>query len=330
MAENMTVLISSAGRRVELLECFRRSGLELGIPIRLLACDVAPQLSAACQRADDSFSVPACTASEFIPKLLERCGKENVRLLIPTIDPELEIIAQHREEFARLGTEISVSDFELVKKARNKLSTHLFLAAHNLPTPGTYLLPDAAKNAAALRYPVIVKPLRGSSSVGTQLCATMEELVSLRATSSDHVVQEYHLGREYTVHLFFDRGNLRSIVPHRRLEVRAGEVSKAVTKRVPELIRLGEKLGELIKEQAFGVLCFQAMLSANGSLAIFELNARFGGGYPLVHQAGATFTKWLLEIAAGLPCSAHDRWRENVLMLRYDAAVFRDDDQAGA
>src|SRR5262249_26288091 len=138
MAEKLTVLISSAGRRVELLECFRRSALELGIPLRLLACDAAPHLSAACQRADESFSVPACTATEFIPTLLERCHKENIRLVIPTIDPELEILAQHREEFARFGTQIAVSNFELVKTARNKLSTHLFLAAHNLPTPGTY------------------------------------------------------------------------------------------------------------------------------------------------------------------------------------------------
>ncbi len=330
MAEKMTVFISSAGRRVELLECFRRSALELGIPLRLLACDVAPHLSSACQRADESFRVPACTAPEYIPTLLDLCYKEKVSLLIPTIDPELEVLAQHRKEFARLGTLVAVSDFELVNIARSKLATHRFLAGHDLPTPGTYLLTDAVAEAAALRYPVIIKPLRGSSSVGTQLCGSKEELLNLRSIDSAHVVQEYHLGREYTVHLFFDREKLRSIVPHRRLEVRSGEVSKAITRRVPELIALGERLGELIKGQGFGALCFQAMLSPTGNPAIFELNARFGGGYPLVHQAGAAFTKWLLEIAAELPCSAHDNWRENVLMLRYDAAVFRDNEQAGA
>jgi carbamoyl-phosphate synthase large subunit len=56
---------------------------------------------------------------------------------------------------------------------------------------------------------------------------------------------------------------------------------------------------------------------------VFEINARLGGGYPLAHQAGATFTKWLLEEALGLPCTAVDTWRAGVEMLRYDTAVFR-------
>jgi carbamoyl-phosphate synthase large subunit len=42
----------------------------------------------------------------------------------------------------------------------------------------------------------------------------------------------------------------------------------------------------------------------------------------LAHHAGATFAKWLLEEASGRPSSAHDNWREGVVMLRYDAAVF--------
>jgi carbamoyl-phosphate synthase large subunit len=55
---------------------------------------------------------------------------------------------------------------------------------------------------------------------------------------------------------------------------------------------------------------------------VFEINARFGGGYPLAHQAGATFSQWLLEEVAGLPATANDRWQDGVLMLRYDSAVF--------
>jgi len=76
---------------------------------------------------------------------------------------------------------------------------------------------------------------------------------------------------------------------------------------------------------ARGPLCFQAIVREDGEYAVFEINARFGGGYPLAHRAGATFSKWLLEEAAGLSCSAHDDWKAGVTMLRYDAAVFLDD-----
>lgn len=71
-----------------------------------------------------------------------------------------------------------------------------------------------------------------------------------------------------------------------------------------------------------GVLCFQAFVDRQGRASVFEINARFGGGYPLAHHAGATMARWLLEERLGLPCSAHNAWREGVAMLRYDAAVF--------
>jgi carbamoyl-phosphate synthase large subunit len=60
-------------------------------------------------------------------------------------------------------------------------------------------------------------------------------------------------------------------------------------------------------------------------VAILEINARFGGGYPLAHRAGAPFTQWLLEEATDRSSSAHDDWRPGVTMLRYDEAIFIDE-----
>jgi carbamoyl-phosphate synthase large subunit len=57
---------------------------------------------------------------------------------------------------------------------------------------------------------------------------------------------------------------------------------------------------------------------------VIEINARFGGGYPLADHAGAHFAKWLLEEVSGLPASCHDNWHSGVLMLRYDEAIFVD------
>ena len=73
---------------------------------------------------------------------------------------------------------------------------------------------------------------------------------------------------------------------------------------------------------ARGVLCFQVIDDPRHGPRVFEVNARFGGGYPLAHQAGARFADWLLDEIDGRPCRAHDGWREGVTMLRYDDAVF--------
>jgi carbamoyl-phosphate synthase large subunit len=118
-------------------------------------------------------------------------------------------------------------------------------------------------------------------------------------------------------------------VPRRRIEVRAGEVSKAVTTRSAALERLAADVCAALPGP-FGVLTIQVFVDdSSGQLAIIELNARFGGGFPLSREAGADFPRWMLEDLVGLPSTATaDRWRDGVVMLRYDAAVFVRDDRA--
>jgi carbamoyl-phosphate synthase large subunit len=110
-------------------------------------------------------------------------------------------------------------------------------------------------------------------------------------------------------------------VPHRRLEVRAGEVVKAVTEAHAELQRLASRIQAAVPGLR-GPWCFQAIERPDGRLAVFEINARFGGGYPVTHASGAHFTTRLLAEALGLPLPSIGPWRPGTLMLRYDAAVF--------
>jgi carbamoyl-phosphate synthase large subunit len=170
---------------------------------------------------------------------------------------------------------------------------------------------------------VLIKPRSGSSSIGIRVVSSPEELAALEL-GADQMVQELLRGDEYTVNLFFDQaGRLRCAIPHRRYEIRAGEVAKGVTRRHPDLERIAWGLGAAL-EGARGALCFQAIVDAAGVPGVFEINARFGGGYPLAHRAGAPFAQWLLEEITERPPSAHNDWQDGILMLRYDHAIFRD------
>jgi carbamoyl-phosphate synthase large subunit len=136
------------------------------------------------------------------------------------------------------------------------------------------------------------------------------------------IVQALLRGEEWTVNLYVDdAGRLRAVIPHRRIKVRAGEVEKAVTRRAHRLIEIGERIAACLSG-ARGVLCYQAMVAPDGTAHVFEINARFGGGYPLADHAGAAFARWLMEARLGLPSTAGNDWTEGVTMLRYDAAVF--------
>jgi carbamoyl-phosphate synthase large subunit len=216
---------------------------------------------------------------------------------------------------------VAVSAPGVVRLARDKLRTAHFLASHGLPAPRTELPQEVLSEPHAWPWPLMAKPRAGSSSVGIRVVSTPDQLAELVA-APEYLVQELLRGEEYTVNLFFDRaGRLRCVIPHLRYEVRAGEVAKGITRRHAQLEATAWALGEALTG-ARGALCFQAIVDAAGRPVVFELNARFGGGYPLAHRAGARFAQWLLEETSGLPLTAHNHWHDGVLMLRYDHAVF--------
>jgi carbamoyl-phosphate synthase large subunit len=316
-----TILISSAGRRVELIRCFRDGAAHLGIDLRVIAVDVDPAMSAACQIADVAMRVPRCDRAEFVDELLRICLRHDVDLIVPTIDPELEPLSAQAARFREIGVEVAVAAPEVVRLARDKLRTAHFLASRGVPAPRSGRLDEVMADPNAWPWPLMIKPRAGSSSVGIRVVSAPERLAKLGA-SPDYLAQELLQGEEYTVNLFFDAtGRLRCAIPHLRCEVRAGEVAKGITRRHPELEAIARALGETLP-RGRGALCFQAIVDAAGRAVVFELNARFGGGYPLAHRAGACFAQWLLEETTGRPSSAHNHWQDGVLMLRYDHAIF--------
>lgn len=298
------------------MNAVRESVAELGLDWRVIAADAAPELSAACHVADAFHKVPPIASAEYVGALLEICSKEDVALLIPTIDPELMPLAEHEPDFAASGIRLNIGSSEFVRIARDKQLTARRLGDLGIAIPRT-LTADAVESE--LTFPLIAKPVGGSSSIGiTRYRSAMEYRANPPAP--DCILQDLVEGPEYTVNVFCDAaGTFRAAVPHLRIEVRSGEVSKGRTERRGDLAEIARKIAGL--PGARGAFCFQAILTERGPVA-FEINARFGGGYPLAHRAGATFTRWLLEETAGLPCSANDEWQDRLLLLRYDSDVF--------
>ncbi|WP_262408431.1 ATP-grasp domain-containing protein [Sphingomonas sp. JC676] len=318
--KHLTMLVTSAGRRVALLQAFRRGAEALGVELDLLACDLEPELSAACHVADAAFAVPPVTDDNYVEAILAICRDSNVQLIVPTIDPELAPLASAHDRFAALGAHVSASAPAVIDIARDKLKTAGFFAAHDIPTPRTATLAEVRDNPESWIWPVLLKPRHGSSGRSVSI---VESPAGLPLHEDEPmIVQALLRGEEWTVNIYIDdAGRLRAVVPHRRIKVRAGEVEKGVTRRAPRLIEIGERIAASLPG-ARGVLCYQAMVSPDGEANVFEINARFGGGYPLADHAGAAFARWLIEARLGMPSSAGNDWAEDVVMLRYDAAVF--------
>lgn len=324
-AHMITVMLTSIGRRVKLAETLRQDAEALGHRARIVGGDMAPRLSAGCAMADDVVELPACTAPNYVEAVCQACSRLGVDLVIPTIDTELSPLAAAAAQLAEAGTKVVVSSPHAIAVVRDKWQTARVLATAGVRVPETFLVREVAEglaSVAGLSGACIAKPRDGSNSMGIHVLASTRDPAMALLDQDRFVVQRKCCGPEYTVNCFVDRlGGLRAAVPHRRIQVRGGEVSKAATERNASLSDLAKLIVRAIPGLR-GPFCFQAFLENEGPTVI-EINARFGGGYPLAHRAGAKFGRWVLEEFLGLPCTAHDEWTERMLMLRYDEAVFR-------
>jgi len=317
----LNVLLSSAGRRVERIGCFRESLKDLGIDGRVLAADCS-FLAPAMHLADKAHIVPRCHDYSFIPAMLDLARSENIHLIVPNLDDELPILAAARGEFQAQGTYVAVSSEEVVQIAGDKALTHSWLEANRFPTVRQAAPAEVLADPTRWEFPLIAKPRCGSGSVGVRLISCAAELQWMTKTTSGFIVQERACGTEYTVNVYVNRqGACVCAVPHARIEVRAGEVSKGVTAKHHGMMTLATAIAEALPG-ARGPLNIQCFLSGE-DIRIIEINPRFGGGYPLAHRAGASFTRWMIQELVGIPVNGPvDDWQDHFTMIRYNEALF--------
>ncbi len=312
----MNVLITSAGRRVSLLENFRRAARTVSGPdARVYAVDLDPARSAACHVADACGSVPRADAPDYLDALMEHCRAWTIDVVVPTIDTELEVLASSRDRFAAHGIAVAVSSAEVCRTFRHKRTSSAFFRAHGFGTP------TIVEDLERAVFPLFAKLDDSSRSVGAGRVDTLEAALALRARNNRYVFQELVVGDEYTVDAFVARdGEVLGIVPRRRLEVRDGEVSKGVALKNQSVMAAVRQLCAQMSG-AYGTLTIQLFVQPDGALSFIEVNPRFGGGYPLTMHAGADFATYLLRDVKGEQQQYDESWRDGTLMLRYDAEV---------
>ncbi len=322
MSKNL--LLSCAGRRVELLRIWEKTFFDLGLDADVVATDAQP-FAPAFALANRQAIVPRAKNPDFIPQMKKICTANDIRWVIPTIDTELPVLASVRHEFEELGINIMVSDPETIAIAADKRNTHAWFEANGFPTFKQCSPRDALANPDWV-YPCFAKPADGSRSVGAARIENRKAL-EIRINSGEHendVVESLGIGVEVTVDAYISpkTGKCLCVVPRRRLEVRDGEVSKAKTIDAPEIIELVRNVAEKLPG-ARGTICVQMFWNPETrDMLLMEINPRFGGGYPLTDAAGARFARWWIEEDLGLELTANENWQRDLVMLRYDQAVF--------
>ena len=322
--KNFNVLFTCIGRRVSLLRSFRKAAKELKLNCRFLGTETT-ELSSALQLCDKKIIVKPVSHEKYIKQLLQIVKQNNVKLLVPTVDPDLQILAENKERFAAAGCTVLISKPQAVKICQDKRKTFKFLVKNGFDTPDTF----SVKHALAkknFKYPRFLKPWDGAAGKGIATVNNHKELSVFSKRIKNCIVQEFIKGTEFTCDVFVDfNGSIRCVVPRKRIEIRAGEVSKS---KVIKNSKIMCQTAELIKQLGAGpgVITVQLMLTEDKKIKFIEINPRFGGGAPLSIKAGADFPKWiLLQLTGKKPQIKFDGFKNNLIMLRYDAEVWLKD-----
>ncbi|WP_431810306.1 ATP-grasp domain-containing protein [Lysinibacillus capsici] len=327
MSQNkqLNILFTSVGRRVELIKHFKNIYNELSIDGMIVSTDIKNNAPAG-YVSDKHLLVPRVDSKDYINSLLKICKEYHISFLVPLIDTELILLSSHKESFENIGVKVLISDVHTHEICNDKILTSNFFSNNGFDTPKLYNIEKALGNGSIAR-PLLIKPAKGSSSVGVHKITNIDDLNFYSKIITDPILQEFVEGQEYTIDVFTDfDGNVLTAVPRLRIETRAGEVSKGRTEKNPHLIRKAKELVSALPG-AKGCITVQCFLTHQNEIKFIEINPRFGGGAPLSLAAGADYAKYLMDVLINGKSSFDiNNWRDGLLMLRYDAAVFVDGD----
>jgi carbamoyl-phosphate synthase large subunit len=320
----VAVLFTCIGRRVSLLNSFRQAAKQVKTAVSFFGTDTT-NLSPAFQLCDKRFLVSPVTHAQYIRQLLAIVKNNNVKLLIPTVDLDLKLLAGNKSEFERAGCLVLISTPNVIDICQDKRKTYRFLAKNAFDTPRTMSV-RSALSKKKLEWPCFLKPWDGSAGKGNALVNNRTELAYFAKKVPKPICQEFVKGTEFTCDAYVDFNmNVRSVVPRKRIEVRAGEVSKAQIVKNCIIMSQAKRLAEKLRAGP-GVITLQLFLTERDEVKFIEINPRFGGGVPLSIKAGANFPKWILQELLGMKTNIRfDGFKDGLVMLRYDGEVWLQD-----
>lgn len=318
----MNLLILSAGTRNKIIQYFKR---EVGNSGRVVATDMS-NLAPAVYEADKFYQVPRMTDIGYIDVIIDICKKEKIDGILTLIDPELSLLAQHKNRFSELGVKVIGSSYELCERALDKMEMFNWLTSHGYKCAKSYTdkekFYDDVKDGL-ITYPVFVKPVRGSASIAISKVFDRETIELLFAHSDNLMIQEFLNGQEIGADVYIDMvsNEVVSIFTKKKLLMRAGETDKSVSFKDPKLFDFIEKF---VNESGWSGQIDIDIFDINGDYYISEVNPRFGGGYPHAYEAGCNHMALILNNLNNKNNKKNiGAYENNIYMMKYNEVLVR-------
>lgn len=313
----MNILILSCGTRNKVVQYFKDA---VGPSGKVFATDCSPY-APALYDADSFYIVPRMTAPGYIDEILTICKSEHIDGVLSLIDPELSLLAQHKEAFEAVGATVVGSSYELCEMALDKWAMYNWLTVHGYRCAKTYVQFVAFEKALAngeVNFPVFVKPRFGSASLHISKADDLETAEFLFKHQPDMIIQEFLDGQEIGADVYTDirSGQVAAIFTKEKLVMRAGETDKAISFKDEKLFAL---ISCFVEESGYRAQIDMDIFKIGDEYYISEVNPRFGGGYPHAYECGVRTPQMIMNNLNGqtnMPTIGE--YQSDVVMMKYN------------
>ena len=320
----INILILSAGTRDKVVQYFKR---ELGDQGKVIATDCS-ELAPAIYDADEYVIVPRINAPNYLDIILNICKEKQITGVFSLIDPELSLLAKHREKFLEVGTTPIISDYDKVETCFDKFKMFHTLQELGMKTGRCFMDPlefFAAAESGQAEYPVFLKPVCGSASLNINKVSCREEVELLCGLNDDLMIQEFMNGQEYGADVYIDMisGEVISIFVKKKIKMRAGETDKSISVKDEALFAL---IKDFVEKMGFRGIIDIDIFNIEGQWYISEVNPRFGGGYPHAYACGVNVPEMIINNLKGIANRpVIGAYKAGTVMMKYNEIMIKED-----
>jgi predicted ATP-grasp superfamily ATP-dependent carboligase len=277
---------------------------------------------------------------------VELCRRERFDLVIPTNDPTIIPLQEHRADLEPHARIYLLNDraFEV---GYDKLKSYEVCNAIGIHVPKFKVLPIPADPADVLRefrLPVVVKARssfraenlgdRRRTRVARDEAALRQWLQVLEGRADDVLIEEYCEGDGGGIDVLCADGEVVHAFQHLRLHEGRGYSSAPYRVSAPVHAGMLEETRQYVRALDYtGVLMLEFRLNAaTGAWIFHDFNARFWAALPLTVAAGADYPYWLYQVLlegrrdfppafrTGIACR---NWRLDLLWLKENLGLPR-------
>lgn len=315
------ILFCSVGRRAKLLMNFRQSMQGCG---NIVATDLSP-VAPALFFADKTYLVPRIDDPTYFDAVLDICEQNHIKAITTVIDPEIELLAKHRDQLLQRGILPLCPAAWTAHLCFDKYEMFKYLHSKGVRTVLTYNSLEGLKEGlerGEVSFPVFMKPISGSGSVGIGKVNTWEEAeAKFNDGKFQYIIQELMTGGDCDADVYVDCISHQAVAAFskKKIESRIGGASKTISFK-------DEKLFAFIR-QVCSVLelngpCDMDFFIKDGEYYLSEINPLFGGAYLHAYGVGVDFVKLILNNIHGIENPVNiGQYDEGIIMMMYDDVV---------